>query len=246
MELALLIAIVAGAFAVEATIGFGATVITVAMASLIVPIERILPAFVPLNLILSGYLVARGWRHVDKKLVVWRVLPAMALGMPIGMLAFRVLDERWLRLILGAFVTVLSLVELARKGRAAASSLPRALELALLAIAGAIHGAFASGGPVVVYVVGRRIASDKALFRATLSFLWLILNLVLAVGYLQEGKLDVSALRDSLALAPGLLLGLVAGEKIHERVSSDGFRTAVFVLLLLVGVVLSARAILAR
>ncbi len=51
-------------FSVETVLGFGATLITVAIGSFFVDLEALLPAIAPLNLMLSLYLVARYHREI--------------------------------------------------------------------------------------------------------------------------------------------------------------------------------------
>lgn len=237
-----LLLVVMVAFVVEAAIGFGSTVVTVALGALFVPVDRILPAFVPLNLLMSIYLVARYWRAVAWPVVLRRVLPLMLLGMPVGMLAFRALDKGALVTVFGVFVVLLSAHQLFRHGSAASPApLARGAGHALLVVAGVIHGAFATGGPLVVYVMGREV-EDKSAFRATLSVLWLVLNTVLLVGFVWSGKLDAETVRASAWLLGSLVVGLVIGEALHARIPADRFRLVVFALLGLAGVVLVARA----
>lgn len=236
-------AIVALAFTVEASLGFGATVVTVALGSMILPIDAILPSYVPLNLLMSGYLVARYRREVDGSLLGRRVLPAVLVGMPLGMLAFSRFDERLLKVAFGAFVVMLALLELSSAGTPSKlrKPLPRALGALMLSIGGVAHGAFGTGGPMVVYVLGRELAGDKARFRATLSVLWLVLNAVLVASFVVGGKVDAaSATTTGLLVAP-LVLGLFAGEWLHARIPASRFRGAVFALLGVVGATLVVR-----
>ncbi|MBL9028363.1 MAG: sulfite exporter TauE/SafE family protein [Myxococcales bacterium] len=237
----LLLALVVGlAFTIEAAMGFGATIVTVALGSLFLATAEILPAFVPLNLVLSGYLVVRGSRFVEGRLLLLEVLPAMAVGMPLGILAFRHLDEVTLRLALGVFVLVVSALELASK--AGARALAKPLAFGLLGLGGVIHGAFGAGGPLVVYVLGRKLSHDKAAFRATLSALWLVLNVVLVASYAQAGQLSASTGLVTLSLSVPLAVGLGLGELVHRAVPAHRFRPLVFGLLLVVGLVLVARS----
>lgn len=239
MTLAILAVIVLGAFLVEATLGFGATVVAVALGALVVPIPELLPAFVPLNIALSTWMLVR-WRHqVDWRLLLRRILPLMVLGLPAGLLLFDAGGEALLARVFGGFVVVLSAMELwrmARPGDPFRDLSPVGAGLLLVA-GGVIHGAFATGGPMAVYVAGRRLP-DKGAFRATLSTLWLVLNLVLVAGYALTGDLDAEAGRLLLVLLPGLVLGLAAGEWLHGRVDARLFRVLVFALLAVAGVLL--------
>jgi uncharacterized membrane protein YfcA len=238
--------VVLAAFAVETALGFGATVVAVALGAFVAPINAVLPPFVVLNVALSSYLVARYRREVDRRLLFARVVPWMGLGLPLGALAGRVLGAAGLRLAFGVFVVALSAVEL-RRGRAGASAEPapppsRIAGSALLVAAGVVHGAFATGGPLAVYVAGREIG-DKARFRATLAALWLLLNAALLGLYAAEGRLGGASPALAAALAPALGAGILLGERIHRRVPVALFRTLVFVLLLGAGLLLAARAL---
>jgi hypothetical protein len=238
--------VVLGAFAAETAIGFGSTVIAVALSAFLAPIDAVLPPLVTLNVALSTYLVARYRREVDRRLLFTRVAPWMGLGLPLGALAGHVLGAAGMRLAFGAFVVVLSAIEL-RRGRALASEDPapttsRIAGSALLVVAGIVHGAFATGGPLAVYVAGREIA-DKARFRATLAALWLLLNVALLGTYAAEGRLGGASSALAAVLAPALGAGILLGERIHRRVPATGFRTVVFALLLGAGLVLAARAL---
>lgn len=236
----LLVAIVGLAFTVEAAVGFGSTLIALALGSLLVPIDALLPAFVPLNVVLSIAIVARAPRKVAGSLLARRVLPAMAFGFPIGLLAFAWLPAVAVQRAFAGLVFVLAALELGRValGARGERAVSRPMAAALLVLGGALHGAFASGGPPVVYVCARTLP-DKARFRATMSALWLVSNLLLVGAYAVAGRLEWSK---SAMLAPGLLAGLAAGSVLHGRIPERAFRTLVFALLLVVAVVLAVRA----
>jgi uncharacterized protein len=144
-----LAAVVLAAFVIEATIGFGATVVAVSLGAFLLPVDELLYVFVPLNVALSAALLSRGLRLVEGRLLVSRVLPFMALGLPAGMMALTWMDPGALKGAFGAFVVVLSAFELAKK-EASARALPVFPTRSLLVLAGIVHGAFATGGPLVV------------------------------------------------------------------------------------------------
>ncbi len=239
----LLVAIVALALATEAAVGFGATLIALSLGSLVTSIDAMLPVLVPVNLALSTAIVARAPRAVSVRLLARRVLPAMVVGFPVGFLAFERLPRPALQLAFAAFVFVLAALELWRmRARTAGGHPPSApVSAALLVVGGVAHGAFATGGPPVVYVCARTLP-DKAAFRATLSALWLVSNAALVVAYALAGHVTLSTLRASAALLPGLAVGLVAGDLLYGRIPERTFRVSVFVMLLVVAAVLAARA----
>ena len=240
---ALLVAIVLLAFTVEATLGFGATVVTVTLASFLAPIDAILAAFVPLNLALSTWLALRHRHHIAWPFLLTRVLPWMLLGLPLGLLALDALDATLARRLFGASVVALAALELARLRRPTAAPdapLPPAARAALLAAGGFVHGLFATGGPLAVYVTGRELP-DKGRFRATLAVLWLTLNALLVTSYALHGQLTPTSARTTALLAPALLGGLLLGEQLHRRLPPRAFRVGVFAALLAAGLVVLAR-----
>jgi len=238
-----LVAIVALAFATEAAVGFGGTLIALSLGSLVTSIDVMLPALVPVNMVLSSAIVLRAPKGVSVRMLAGKVLPAMIVGFPVGLVAFERLPRTALQLAFAAFVFVLAALELARMGRRAGADRapsPR-LSTALLVAGGVAHGAFATGGPPVVYVCARTLP-DKTGFRATMSALWLVSNAILVTAYAVAGRITLGTLRDSALLVPGLAAGLVVGDLLHGRIPERSFRAFVFALLLVVAVVLAARA----
>ena len=118
--------------------------------------------------------------------------------------------------------------------------LPAVVSSVSLLAAGLVHGLFACGGPLVVYVLGRDLR-DTGHFRATLSALWLVLNVFLVGSYAVAGTLDRVSLGRSAALLVPLVIGVALGERVHRRLDPVRFRRAVFALLLLAGLSLLVR-----
>jgi uncharacterized protein len=246
LEIAVMM-VVALAFTVEATVGFGATMITVALGSQLVALRPLLAAFVPLNVVLSLVLMFRNWQHTDKVLLTRRVLPWMLLGVPFGIALAGRLQETVLKRTFGALVFVLALIETLRALRYSSDTvqetvrpLPARIAAPMLTLAGIVHGMFATGGPLVVYVLGREV-TNKTVFRATLSALWLLLNVILVVTYGVRGELTVAVLTHTAMMVPALLVGLWVGGWLHLRVQQRTFHRAVFVLLMGAGAMLFLR-----
>lgn len=233
------------AFGIEATVGFGATVLVVTTTALFLPIEVVLPLFIPANLALSTYLTSKYFRQIALGTLFLKVIPAMALGLPFGLALFNLENQSWLKRGFGIFVIVLAVIELIWSARSRNEEheignrkplCPRT-EIPLLGLGGFIHGVYGSGGPIIVYVLSRRIV-DKASFRATLAALWLIANLALIANYALTDRLGIATLSGSLALLVPLAAGLVVGEWLHRKVSLWGFRLGVHFVLLIGGVLL--------
>ena len=231
----------------EACAGFGATILAIIFGARYFAIEDLIPILVPLNLMLSLTIVIRYFGDVDRKALLTRILPITGIGMPIGIAIFQNAPSRALKLAFGIVVVLLGLFELTnealarRKGRVAANRKLPFWQGALFLLGGGImQGLYASGGPFVVYFASREIA-DKRKFRTTLALLWLILNIVLTISLAVTGKLTRFTLQYSLYLVPAVLLGMIVGIQVHDRVSETAFRRLVYALLVLAGASLAYR-----
>jgi uncharacterized protein len=247
---AALLVLVAFAFTVETTLGFGATIVTVAIGSLFLPTETILWSFVPINVILSAVLVARDRRAIALRMLITRVAPFVLVGVPLGLFAASAVPERLLKLCLGVATLSLAAVQLRPTKRVEGEPAAPPEELSpwlarpLLFAGGVLHGAFGSGGPMVVYVLGRAIGRQKTTFRATLSLLWLILNAVLLFSFVRRGHIGEASLQKSAGFGLAMLVGLLVGQKIHDRVDAKRFQVAIFAMLGAVGLVLVIKNVL--
>lgn len=223
---------------VETIIGFGGTVLVIAPAAHVLPLDLLVPVLLPLNLILSMVIV---WRHYEgiAARALWRqVFPVTMLGMPLGFAALSTLPLDGLQKGLGALVMIVALLELMRTRRRAAGGprkpLPGWAAALWLFAGGLAQGAFLSGGPMVVYYANRNLGT-KAEFRATLSALWMLLNYVLLMAHVAAGKIHQGTVMISGLLFLPLLAGLWLGERLHPRIDETVFRVVVLLLLLLAG-----------
>lgn len=230
-------ALVLVSFTSAALAGFGGVVIAMTLAAQLKPLDWLLPRLVALNLILVVYLVIRHRAHVDRRALGRQILPFMAVGTALGFLGAGLIPGTVAKMIFGAFVVAVSARELANQLGWLTFN-PRPLSPARRAawtlLAGIIHGVFASGGPLLVYILSRS-SLPKATFRATLAAVWLILNSALMVGFVLDGRMSARCLQDILLLLPILIVATALGEWGHHRIDERRFRVVTFSLLLVAG-----------
>jgi len=238
LQLAAFLFIVLGAYTTTSVLGFGANVLTVALAAHLFPIRILLPAIVPASLMISLFIAVRYRARIRWRLLARLILPFTLLGFPFGLVLFYHGGGGLLKALFGAVVIVLSAAELVRLLKARVRPLHPLAARVLLVAGGFVQGLFASGGPVIVYVVGREV-EEKGEFRATLSILWILLNFALVTSYAVEGELNTMA----LWTLPPMVLGLLLGEWLHHEIDQSIFRIAVYLLLLVSGLLLFARSV---
>ncbi|MGE8504654.1 MAG: sulfite exporter TauE/SafE family protein [Pseudomonas sp.] len=227
------------AYTLEAITGFGSVVIALSLGALLLPIDQLLPILVPLNICMTGYLVHRHWRLIDRRLLLGTLLPGMVAGTLLGYWLLAYLDTQILKVAFGTLIAWFAGRELWRlRQNHALAVRPTWLTRCITLAAGLSHGLFASGGPLLVYgLAGTHL--DKARLRATLVTVWFTLNSLLTIAFLLDGRL-LPALPQVFSYAPLLLLGVWLGERLHRRIDERHFRIAIYILLLVTGILLLA------
>ena len=228
------------AFATEAALGFAGTVLTMSLGAQLVPLDVLLPIFVPINLLLSLSIALVDWRQVEWRALLLELCPPVALGAAAGLALFRMPARLHLQLAFGIFVFLLAALDLLRM-RGDAEAVPRRWTRRVLLVAGGMaHGLFGAGGPMFVYVLRRRF-DGKAAFRATLAVVWLVLNGLLVANYAMMDLYSLDLAPAMVAMVTVLGPAFYIGDRLHRRVDPDVFHRIVVVVLLGAGAVLAVR-----
>lgn len=224
---------------IESITGFGGVVLSFPFALAVIGnIEQVKIILSILAWILAVYFAITKFKNI-----LWpqffTIILISGLGMPIGMIIFKTLDTQILKKVLGGFIILSSALQLIKifGSNNKIVSLPDFLNYGFLFLGGIVHGAFASGGPLVVIYTTKKIP-EKGQFRATLCLLWTTLNSILIVQYLIENKLTAKIGFDLLFLIPFTVAGIFFGEIIHKKVDECLFKKIVTSLLLAVGVIM--------
>lgn len=176
--------------------------------------------------------------HINtRKLLV--ILGVCLTGAPVGFWGSGILPERELMIFVGLVLLVSGAIPLLW---AVILKIPKPLCAALLVLGGIIHGAFGTGGGPVV-LAARSMIQDKLVFRATLFYLWLIFNFIMAMSRGLAGRIDSEMLLLSLMALPVLFIGNCLGQKIALRLSGSSFDRLVGLVLIVAGVITIVQAI---
>jgi uncharacterized membrane protein YfcA len=235
--------IVVAAYAVQTAIGFGSTLICVTFGAQLIGLEEVIHLVVPISFLQTGYIVIRHRDGIDWRLLLARVLPLMGAGMGFAFFLLTRIGGPWLGLAFGLMVLGLSARDLHRLRSASAlmdKPIPAVASGAALLGAGVVHGIYASGGPLLVYAIGRE-GLNKRVFRSTLSMVWIVLNLILVSRFTLAGDYDRSVMIDVMMLVPAVPLGVFLGEWVHRKVDERSFKFVVLVLLIAAAISLIVR-----
>ncbi len=224
----------------EGVTGFGCTVLALPFATLILGrLDSAKYVLVMLAWTLGLIIVSTSRKHI-----VWkeyaRVGLMVGVGLPVGIWMAESLPEEGLRWVLAVFMVIIGVHGLLRQCTQEAvekkmSARTRFVASSLLPLGGIIHGAFGSGGPLVV-VYATRALPNKSVFRVTLSMMFLTLNTLLITRWVLTGQLTTQSLHIALGCLPFTLLGVTLGSWAHHRIAPVFFRRMVYTVLILSGI----------
>ena len=230
--------VVAFAATVQLAAGFGFGLTAVPLLSLVIDAHDAVMVSLMLATLTNGVQAAGGRRVADRG-VAGRMLAGALIGLPVGLLVFVRADELVLGAVIGVAVLLAVVViglglDLRRAGPA--------LDLAGGAVAGALTMSSGVNGPPLVFVLQAR-HFDPAQFRATITTVFFLLDVVSVAVFTATGDLDRDVLRAVAVALPGLALGAAAGVVIRRHLDARRFRALVLALLTVAGVAGIGRAV---
>ena len=236
LELAGFALLVAFAAAVQGFLGFGYGVIVMAVLTLSGDLVHA-TAFVNIStLALSIAMVWREPQHVLWPLLA-RILPAMFLGMLIGLVALREVPRDVMVPVLGSFIVAIAAWNVAQPSLRKRESL--VLDLVFGGVAGVTSGAFNTGGPPLVIHLYRRPEPPLTLV-VTLQAIFIGSGIMRGVLAGVQGLLPRSSVELGLWTMPAVLAGTFAGMALARRIDPARFRRLAWVALGLLGLALVA------
>ena len=230
---------------IEAVTGFGSSVLALPFAIAIT--GSVIIARSPTTLhtwMYAGWVVT-----TDFKKILWRqyftIMLFVILGFPVGMLASHYLPDKMLRIVLAVFMVAVSINGIIRGIRNKESSetshvlqyggWKMSVFYVLLFLGGVIHGAFSTGGPLLI-IYTTIFIREKGNFRATMCAIWFTLNTLILIEWFFTGVFEIPGLVwISLITIPFFVVGAYVGNLIHNRISAKHFTQLVYIILLVSG-----------
>ena len=221
--------------------GFGAALITIPLATHLVPLKYALALFVLADLAAALSIGLENPRNAVR--AEWtRLVPMIVVGTALGVTLLVNLPRAAGMLLLGLFVLWFGIFNLIRRPQMKTIS-PRWAWLAGFA-GGITSTVFGAGGPpYAIYLSQRGLAKEQ--FRATMGFATLTSISLRAVAFTLTGLLlDPDVWLKALAVVPACLLGIWVARRVFLRISREALMRAVALLLLVTGASLISRAVL--
>ena len=238
LTLAQLALIIVFGYTVLGLTGFGSSVTAMPLLVLFIPLRTAVPLMLVFDLVSNVLLGLKNRRFIEKREAL-RLIPFMAAGMAVGVLALVRAPERILLVVLGLFILTYSAWSLLAHRK------PRTLAPAWAGPFGVVGGLFTAlfgtGGPFYTIFLTSRL-DDKTVLRATLSgvlFFSAVSRLVLFTGAGLYSQPALPLLAGTLL--PFALGGLYLGNRLHQRLPAERIKQVVWLVLIAGGASLVLR-----
>jgi uncharacterized membrane protein YfcA len=227
----LIIAVIFLAVFTQSLTGFGSALVSMALLPLFLDIRIATPLVALAGGTLEILLLLRYRRALNLR-AVWRMTAASALGVPLGVLALRQLDERLMLTLLGLLISLYAIYALLDLRLPELRHPAWAYGLGFLG--GAFGGAYnTSGPPVIVYGDARRWLPAE--FKSNLQGFFLFNSLLVIAGHLLSHNITPRVWVDYLLALPAILVGVLAGISLDRVIDAATFRRMVLWFLVVLG-----------
>jgi uncharacterized membrane protein YfcA len=203
--------------------GFGS--LATPMIAITVGVPQAAAIMLPLLMVLDVFAVGR-YRRDWSRAHMPILLAGGAIGTLLGYLAFKHLDELWVRLLIGCIAVSFGAQHLGREFLGHVRVAPEAPAWPKGVFWSSVSGvtsflANAGGPPLQVYLQPYRL--DKTVFVATISVFFWIVNALKFFPFVHLGLFTFENLGTSVVLLPLAILGIWLGFRIHDRVDQKRF-----------------------
>lgn len=222
---------------IQCITGFAGTVLAMPFSVMLVGFNTARPVLNVLGLLASVFVLIVGFRHIDKKEFI-KISCVMALGIVCGIFLKDALSglDSVLYKTLGILVILFAVMNACSfYSKKEQKPMPKALEIILLVLAGAVHGMFVCGGPLLVTYASVKLP-EKDKFRSTLSAVWVILNGIIAVSDFRAGVFTGETISVTAVSIIVLAAALIVGNLIYKKMSRKVFLNLTYILMVISGI----------
>ena len=214
----------------QAATGFGLALVSMGLLAQLLGIQVAAPLVAMIALPLEFMLLVR-YRHALNWKAVWQLSAASVVGIPLGILALKQVNEKIILTVLGLVIVGYAVYALIN---------PRMPELqpgwawGFGFVAGLLGGAYNTAGPpAVIYGSGRRWSPPE--FKSNLQGFFLLNDALVITGHALSSHLTPVVWDNYRVALPALALGLIAGLGLERLINPAAFRKIVLLLLIVTG-----------
>ncbi len=230
MILSLLIIFIAGT--VQGLTSFGFSLISLPLLCMIIPLKTVVPILIIYSLIINSIIFYKIRYYVNLNRIKYLII-AGVVSTPIGTYVLLVIKGDVLSIVVGSIIIFTSLI--LWKGYKVNIKNEKLSFIIVGLFSGILNGSVSlSGPPIILFLTNQN--AEKQIFRANLTSYFLILNIITVPTYLFAGLITKEVLRYSAFLFPGLIIGVLSGLAISNKINDNIFKKIILILVCIMGV----------
>lgn len=216
---------------IQGATSFGFSLFSLPILAALMPLKIVVPMLVIYSLVMNSIILYKIREHVKLKRIYMLIISA-TIATPIGTSMLVNLDESILQIIVGVVVTVSALSFYF--GYKVKINNEKIAYVPVGFFSGLLNGSVSlSGPPVILFLTNQGV--EKQDFRATLTAYFWILNIMTVITFLYKQLISSEVLKFTVYLIPALILGVLIGIKLGNRVKEETFKKLTTVLMILMG-----------
>ncbi len=225
---------------IRATFGFGDALIAMPLLALLIPIKIASPIIAMIAMLISISILYKDWKSSLIK-GYFILMFSISIGVIIGVIFLKYADEKLIKIILSLLILSLSIIKLTNKFTL---NLKTDNFLTIFGfISGLLGGAYnVNGPPIIIY--GTLKNWNPLEFRAKLQAIFLPTNAMIIVSHLTANLWTYEVLYLFLYSLPVVIISILIGTKLNNKINSHKFSKVVYFLLLLIGIILLINTII--
>ena len=217
---------------IQSTTGFGYAVLCMSLWTLVLPVKAASALQCISVFVMTLSITLKYRKHINIKLLVVP-LCASLIGSTVGLAILMNNEETSLKRILGAALILLSIYFVKYQDKI---SIKPSLKNSLLFgfISGLSTGLFSMGGPpIVVYYLA--VTKDKLEYTATLQGYFIANGCYVILKHALYGNFTAQVLNYSLYSISGVIIGMIGGLMVFNKLSQDKLRKTVYGFMAVMG-----------
>ncbi len=225
------IIIIFAAGMIQGITSFGFSLLAVPLLSIFLPFKIVVPMLIIYSLFLNSIILYNVRKYINLKRIYILIIAGIV-GTFFGTYALESLDDSILKIIVGSIVTLSAIAFI--KGYRMPVKNEKLSYLPVGLLSGLLNGsASLSGPPIILFLKNQE--TEKQIFRASLTSYFWALNISTIPIQIARGLIDKTVITYTIYLLPGLVLGVLIGIKLGNKVDESLFKKLTLGLILFMG-----------
>jgi uncharacterized protein len=222
--------------------GFAFMLIALPLLSLFLTVKVTVPLLSLFLALIAGILTFQLRGEFSYRKIMPLIIGAV-FGIPFGIYFLLASSEQLIRFTLGLVLIAYAAYCFRRK--AVHWQLPGWTGYLVGLFAGSLGGAFNITGPPVVIYLSMQTGSKLNIF-ASLNFFFFITSILVVLFHLAVGNVTIDIALTFLEFTPAMIIGLLAGRYLFSKIPEDKYRSSLYILLLVMGIMLVIQSFLSK